>query len=237
MKQLSAVVVLVCSLMVNAQAQRARAPRELKFDSNVPASLKAQMLDDLKFMGSISSTSATPLHQRIFGEVKGANYVAWFNQRVFKVGVNGCGSPTAVACVIPIYANKIWMTKNYTQFSHPQISRLMVVYHEARHTEQENGNWGHAQCPTPFKNAQGQDMKSIWTGALLQGQAACDVTPLGSYGSSTILLRNVSMKCTTCTEKVRADADLYAMDQLQRVIDKNAIAQMRADFGLPAKRR
>jgi hypothetical protein len=235
MKSLS-IIVLVAVVVSQSAFAQSRRKVELKFDSNVQPSLKAQMLEDLKFMGSIQSTSATPLHTKVFGPVSGQAYLEWFSKRVFAVGVSDCGSPTAVACVMPIYANKIWMTKNYTQFDHPQISRLSVVYHEARHTERENGNWSHATCPTPFKNAQGQDMRSIWTGALLQGQAACDVTPFGSYGSATILLRNVATQCTNCNEKVRADANLYAMDQLQRVTNKNALAQMKADFGISSKR-
>jgi hypothetical protein len=206
--------------------------KELRFDTNVPATLKAQILEDLKFMGSIRSTNATPLHQKIFGTVSGEAYTRFFNTRVQSVGVSDCGSANAVACVMPMYGAKIWMTNNYVKFSHPQIARLSVVYHEARHTERENGNWGHATCPTPFRNSQGQDIKSIWTGALLQGEPACDVTPFGSYGSQTILLRNIAMNCSNCTEKVRADANLYALDQLQRVVDKNALAQMKADFGI-----
>lgn len=225
-------ILFAAVLMAATQAQA-----ELKFDNNVPASLKQQMLDDLKFMGSIHSTSATPLHEKVFGPVAGDAYIRFFNQRVLSVGVSDCGSPNAVACVMPLYGKKIWMTKNYTAFSHPQIARLSVVYHEARHTEREHGNWAHAKCPVPFKNAQGQDVKSIWTGALLQGQDACDVTPFGSYGSQTILLRNIATKCLSCTEKVKADANLYALDQLQRVIDKNAQAAMRQDFGLAVRRR
>ncbi|MBS1958753.1 MAG: hypothetical protein JST80_04700 [Bdellovibrionales bacterium] len=214
----------------NAQA------KELQFDSNVAASLKAQILADLQFMGSITSNSATPLHQKIFGAVGGPNYSGWFTSRVFKVGVSDCGSAMAVACVIPMYANKIWMTKNYTQFDHPQIARLSVIYHEARHTERNNGNWPHATCPTPFKNEQGQDMHSIWTGSLLQGQPACDITPYGSYGSQTILLRNIATQCTNCTDKVKADANLYAMDQLGRITNAQAKTAMKQDFGIPARR-
>jgi hypothetical protein len=139
--------------------------------------------------------------------------------------------------VIPFYdSNKMWVTKNYTQFSHPQISRVSVIFHEARHSERQNGNWSHAKCPTPFKDAAGNDIRSIWTGALLQGQAACDVTPFGSYGSSTILLKNIAINCETCNSKVRADADLYANDQLGRVIDPKAKSAMKADFGMIRRR-
>lgn len=205
---------------------------ELRFDSDIEPALKAQMLNDLAFMKSVQSTSATPLHQKIFGKVDGASYMAWFNQRVFEVGKDDCGSPTAVACVISIYANKMWMTPNYTKFDQPQIARLSVVFHEARHTERQNGNWSHATCPTPFRNDQGQDVRSIWTGALLAGRPACDVTPLGSYGSQTILLKNIAMNCTSCNQKVKADADIFATDQLIRIIEPKSKTAMKSDFGM-----
>jgi hypothetical protein len=202
------------------------------FDANVDASLKKQMLEDISFMSSIRSTRTTPLHQKVFGSVDGQSYLSWLNSRVFTVGRNGCGNGNAVACVIPTYANKIWITNNYIRFSHPQIARLSVVYHEARHTEAMNGNWGHATCPTPFRNASGQDVRSIWTNAMLQGEPACDVTPFGSYGTQTILLKNIAKNCTNCTQKVRADAELYANDQLIRIVDPASKAAMKKDFGM-----
>ena len=202
----------------------------LKFDADVQPDLKNQILNDFAFIQSIRSSKSTPLHQKIFGEVDGPTYFQWFNKRVFSVGLNDCGNPNAVACVISSIPNKIWMTNNYIKFSHPQIARLSVIYHEARHTEASNGNWSHATCPTPFKNAQGQDIHSIWTGALLAGQPACDITAFGSYGSATIFLKNIGKNCSTCTDKIKADADLYGTDQLGRVIDPSAKKKMILDF-------
>src|SRR6202023_2937082 len=107
--------------------------------------------------------------------------------RVTAIGMNDCGSGKAVACVIPYMdPSKMWLTQNFIKFSHPQVARMMVVFHEARHTEVKNRNWSHAKCPKPFLGPDGQDMKSIWTGSKLEAQPACDITPLGSYGSSTI---------------------------------------------------
>ncbi len=205
---------------------------DLQFDSDVEPALKNQILADLQFMGSITSTHSTALHQQIFGQVNGADYTKWFEARVFTVGKQDCGSSIAVACVDPSYENKIWMTENYTKFDHPQIARLSVVYHEARHTESEHGNWGHATCPTPFLDDHGNPVTSIWTGAQLAGEAACDVTPFGSYGSQTILLKNIALNCSNCNSKVKADADIFATDQLGRIIDANAKNQMKRDFGL-----
>ena len=126
----------------------------------------------------------------------------FFKDRVTSVGLNDCGNGGAVACVIPMVdSSKIWLTQNYIKFSHPQIARLMVVFHESRHTEDANGNWPHATCPTPFLDKSGQDMKSIWTELPLAGEPACDITPFGSYGSSMIMLKNVQNSARTAATR------------------------------------
>ena len=201
-----------------------------EFDSNVPEEVKVQTIADLDFMQSIQSSETSVLHQQIFGEATGDIYTAFFSDRVKTVGLHSCGSPNAVACVIPWHDKKIFFTQNYIKFKHPQISRIMVVYHEARHTERENGNWSHARCPHPFLDDNGEPKKSIWTGAELAGQPACDVAPEGSYGSSMIMLKNISKFCTTCNEKVKFDAGLYADDQFDRVIDAGAREAIIADL-------
>jgi hypothetical protein len=203
------------------------------FDSDVPSDIQAQMLADLNFVGTIQGSGASGLHQQIFGQVDGGAYTKFFSSRVTKVGMSGCGDQEAVACVIPIPffgTTKINLTENYIKFSHPQIARLMVVFHESRHTESKNNNWPHATCPTPFLDANGNDMKSIWTGAPLAGEPACDSTPFGSYGSSMIMLKNIQKFCTNCTDKVKADAGLYADDQFGRITDAKAIQEMKSDL-------
>ena len=200
-------------------------------DPSVPAEIKKQLADDLTFIGTIQSETQSGLHQKIFGKVDGGVYNQFFNSRVTAVGMNDCGNPQAVACVIPFFnPSKIWLTQNFIKFSHPQIARMMVVFHESRHTESAHGNWGHATCPTPFLGADGKPIMSIWTGATLAGQPACDTTPFGSYGSSMIMLKNVSKFCMNCTDKVKMDAGIYADDQFKRVIDKDAIDQIKKDL-------
>jgi hypothetical protein len=201
------------------------------FDDDVPANVQKQITDDMAFVKSLRGNGATPLHQKIFGQVDGPTYGKFFESRVMAVGMNDCGGGNAVACVIPFYdSSKIWLTHNYTDFDHPQIAKMMVVFHESRHTEDAHGNWGHATCPTPFLDDKGNDMKSIWTGASLAGEPACDVTPLGSYGSSTIMLKNIQKFCTNCTGKVKMDAGIYADDQMGRITGKDAKAQMLKDL-------
>ncbi len=202
----------------------------VEFDSNVPANIQDQMKQDLNFMNTVQGSSQTPLHQKIFGKVDGASYKSFFEDRIKSIGKNACGGGNAVACVYPFLGKKMFITDNYIKFEHPQVARLMVVYHEARHTESENGNWSHATCPTPFLGEDGKEIKSIWTGATLAGEAACDVTPLGSYGSSTIMIKNISKFCDSCNEKVKMDADVYAQDQMKRVIDAKAKSDMKKDF-------
>ena len=202
------------------------------FDRDVPADIQQQMIADMAFIGTIAGGAGTPLHQKIFGAVDGATYVRFFNSRVTGIGMNDCGMAKAVACVIPMRdPSKMWLTQNFVKFDHPQIARMMVVFHESRHTETRHGNWPHATCPTPFLDANGKDMVSIWTGASLAGEPACDVTPLGSYGSSTIMLKNVQKFCTNCTDKVKMDAGLFADDQLGRITDAGAKKEMQSDFG------
>lgn len=201
------------------------------FDNDVPAGVKKQMLDDMAFVTQIQGSGSSGLHQQIFGSVAGANYGKFFENRVTAIGMDSCGSDKAVACVIPYYnPSKMWLTQNYVKFSHPQIARMMVVFHEARHTESKNRNFPHANCPVPFRDANGKDMKSIWTGADLAGEPACDVTPFGSYGSSMIMQKNIQKFCSSCNEKVRMDAGIYADDQFKRVIDAKAIDAIRKDL-------
>lgn len=203
----------------------------LSFDSDVPQAIQNQMIQDLNFMNQITGSGGTPFHKQIYGEVAGPVYKQFFESHITSVGVDDCGGGPAVACVQPFYdAHKMWLTQNFIKFSHPQIARLMVVYHEARHSETEHRNWGHDTCPRPFLDANGKDMVSIWTGAKLEGQPACDSTYMGSYGSSTVLLKNISKFCTNCTDKVKMDADIYSNDQLGRIDRAEVKKAMLADF-------
>lgn len=219
------VLMTVCLLALGMQAQA------LTFDNDVPQDIQNQMVQDLGFMNQLTGSGQTPFHKQIFNEVSGASYKTYFESRITSVGVDDCGGGPAVACVQPFFnPNKMWLTDNFIKFSHPQVARMMVVYHEARHSESKNGNWMHDNCPRPFRDENGKDMVSIWTGAKLEGQPACDSTYLGSYGSSTILLKNISKFCSNCSDKVKMDADIYAMDQLGRIDRPDVKKAMLADF-------
>lgn len=190
----------------------------LQFDSDVPATVREQVQTDLAVVGALRGGSGSALHRKIFGgPVNGSHYTTWFNRRVRQAGMSLCWEDNAVACVLTAWENKIWFSPNFTNFSHPQIARLMVIFHEARHTEAQNGFWPHAKCPKPFLDPQGQEVQSIWTGASLAGEMACDEEAQGAYGTAVIFLKNIAKHCTSCTDKVRMDAELYGEDQLNRI--------------------
>lgn len=219
-------LLITASLLLAFQAKAA-----LKFDADVPAAIQTQMSEDLVFMSTLTGNGATPFHKEIFGQVDGATYKNFFETRITSVGLDDCGGGMAVACVQPFFnPNKMWLTENFIKFSHPQIARLMIVYHESRHSETKNGNWMHDTCPRPFLDPNGKDMVSIWTGAKLEAQPACDSTYKGSYGSSTVMLANVAKFCANCSDKVKMDANMYATDQLGRIDRPDVKKAMIADF-------
>ena len=201
------------------------------FDKDVPADLQRQLLQDLAFVGTLSGRMTSPLHNSIFGQMGGPSYIRFFASRIKMVGLYDWDKKPVVACVIPaISPAKMWLGDNYIKFSNPLIARIMIVFHESRHSDPENDNWHHVNCPTPFRDANGKDILSILTGVPLAGKPGCDVSPLGSYGSSLIMLKNIQRYCTNCTEKVRMDAGLYADDQLVRIVDAKAKNALRDDI-------
>ena len=219
-------ILISVSLMMMAMQVHA-----LDFDQDVPQDIQKQMVQDLTFANQITGTSQTPFHKEIYGNVSGDVYKSFFESHITSIGLSDCGNGAAVACVQPFFdPNKMWLTNNFIKFNHPQVARLMVVYHEARHSESNHGNWGHDSCPQPFLDENGKDMVSIWTGAHLAGQPACDSTYKGSYGSSTVMLKNISKFCSNCSDKVKMDANIYATDQLGRIDRPEVKKAMLADF-------
>jgi hypothetical protein len=106
----------------------------------------------------------------------------------------------------------------------------MVIIHEARHTEDGMGNWPHVKCPTPFLDEQGKEITSIWSGAKLQGERACDDSKYGSYATATVFLKNIAKCCKSCNEKVKMDAEIYGTDQLKRITNSIYKKEMIEDF-------
>lgn len=230
-KSTSKVPVPVPAKPVNHEKSEPAAASSYIFDGDVPAELKTQIRNDLAFLQSIKGASASDFHEKIFGKVAGSDYIRFFESRVRTIGMDSCGNPAAVACVlIDSDPPKMCLTRNYIKFRHPQIARMMIVFHETRHTEASNVHWRHVKCPPLFLDDNGNKILSIWTGGGLGGLGACDRTPFGSYGSSMIMLKNIQKFCSNCTDKVRMDAGIYADDQFKRIIDPIAVKKIRDDL-------
>ncbi len=198
--------------------------QEIQFDSDVVTASQVQMKNDLKFVESIVGIRQSPLNEEIFGRVSGVSYLQWFTKRVLSIGLSDCGSSLALACQDGEKPNRILLTPLYSNSDYPQILRILVLFHEARHTEAENDHWLHANCPKRFSGI------SRITGASLARQPACDSSEFGSYGVGAVLLHNIAQFCVNCSEKVKSDAELYAQDNLERLIDEGALKRAKQDF-------
>jgi len=217
---------------VPAAPPAASAAYSPRFDSDVPAALRAQFLSDMSFVGGLSAAGATPLHRAILGRVGGDDYFRYLDRRVKSLGVSdGNARPGVVAYVSPISdSSKMVIGRGYTTLNLPQIYRVVVVFHEARHTEDANANWRHANCPVPFRDADGKDIVGIFSGTLLAGLPACDDTAIGAYGVGLLMFRNIEKFCSNCSGKVLMDAALYGEDTYKRIVGPAARAKLHADL-------
>ncbi len=204
------------------------------FDKDVPVKTQKLFLDDLRFIYSIEGSLPSPLHQTVFGEISGKSYRSYFSSRVKSVGMaNDEEIPTAVAFVDSSEgsdSSKMWLTDNYFKFNYPQVARTMIIFHEARHSEVENENWSHVDCPDPFLDENHQEILSILTGFKLNGLPGCDDSALGAYGTTVIMLKNLQTHCANCSEKFKMDAGIYGDDQIKRIIRADAKRQLQDDL-------
>jgi hypothetical protein len=201
--------------------------------------IKNQITGDLDFITGIIFSKTSILHQKIFGVSKTNPYRAWLFKRIKTISVGNCANnDAAVACVIPILEqNKLRITQRYLEMDAPQVARASVVFHEARHTEPnfpdherlpgefDHRYWFHENCPVAFLDEHNKERVSIWTGVTLAGRDGCDSSAEGSYGVAIAMLKNISVYSTNTTEKVRADAEMYANDQRARIIIPAAYQQ------------
>lgn len=200
------------------------------FDKNVTSEVKTQMLNDLNFIYQVELSRVSPLHTKIFGKfVKDKTYRSFFTSRVKKVGYDSTQT-SAMAYVQIFNPNKMYFALNFVKFKVPQVSRVLTMYHESRHTEYSKGNWTHATCPMPFIGEDGKEVVGETTGIKLAGLDACDTTELGAYALGGILLNNLSKFCSNCTEKVKMDANFYAEAARKRIIDAGAQKRLKVDY-------
>jgi hypothetical protein len=221
------VLALGLTSALNAQA----AP---SFDPSVPAALQTEIMQDLTFVNSMQGSSATAFYQKIFGAsaLNGPQLMGFFNQRILTFNMDSCGGGSSVAaCVQPMYdSNTMWITPNYVNNAIPQIYRISIIFHESRHTEDDNNNWAHVKCPVPYLDDNGHDIVGIVSGTKMEGLPACDDTAIGAYGLQAVLLKNIEKNCTNCGQKVQMDAKLYGDDTINRISDLTARRQLEDDL-------
>jgi len=217
-------LILGIFLAFNAQA--------ITFDQDVPKEIQDQFQADLSVVQSFEGKKQTPFHQEIFESMNGQKYSNFITDRVFSVGIDDCGGGAGtMACVQPFLdAHKMWLTKNLITGARPQAARIMIIFHEARHTEEDNVYWFHATCPTPYRDENGKDYVGMNSGIKLEGLDACDSKAFGSYGFTVILLKNLAKYCETCSEKFKMDADIYSNDQIHRFHLPEVKKQVQADL-------
>jgi hypothetical protein len=208
---------------------------ELNYDSDVPAALHDQLVQDLSVITSLEGTqSPSTTYAKIFGisRLDGKGLLKFFEDRITGFGMDECGGgPAVAACVQPFLDHhKMWITPNYIRFNAPLVYRLSVVFHESRHTEAQNGNWHHATCPTPYVDENGNDIKGILSGTLMAGRPACDTTVLGAYSLQATLLKAIERTCVGCTEKFKQDAQIFGDDTVNRISDVPKRQALRKDL-------
>lgn len=194
----------------------------LSYEPSVPPQLAQRIRADLGFVELIRGGPATPLHRKVFGETLGTDDLIWFENRVERIGythaIGEQRGTTAYNDSADGQRHHIVVTDWFARPDMPQIARISILFHEARHSEESGAYWPHRKCPKPFRDANGREMRSSYTGLPLAGEYACDATALGAYGVSVIMLMNLAHSCQNCNEKVRNDAAFYAADQLQRLL-------------------
>lgn len=204
---------------------------EPSVSSRLSGPIRDQLASDMTFMRNLRGQGATPIFRDVFGGIYGGDtFSRFFDARINKIDADECDGGTAmVACVIYNLSPRIiWLTDNYAKFNMPQIFRISVLLHESRHGEYDYRY--HATCPIPFRDSNGKDVVSIFSGIKLEGRAACDTSATASYGVQVEFLKNTQLNCSNCNEKVILDAELYGDDGLKRIIDPSEYSKLRNDI-------
>ena len=206
----------------------------IKFKSAVPETIKAQMLKDLELTESFEGTATSKLYLNIFGAsiLEGTGLNQFFEQRIKEVDMDDCGGGNSVAACVQTFVapNTMFLSENFVKNDFPQVYRISIVFHEARHTEITNGGWPHKVCPTPYLDEQGRDIVGKISGMKMEGHDACDDIAMGAYGMQAVLLKSIQNACTNCSEKIMMDAEIFGDDTLLRIHDLGVRKLMRSDL-------
>ncbi len=218
---------LILALLFSQSLIAAEVSTVIQYDKNVPTHIRKGIEKDLNILSIMKFNGQSPLHKTIFGS---ASYRLFFHTRIQKVGLDDSQGVNFLAYVNSKYSDKMFLGKNYVEINMPQVARLHILYHEARHTELSKGSWSHIPCPVPFLDENGKDVVGRSTGVKLAGLMACDDTELGAYALGGILLNNIQRFCANCTEKAKLDAEIFSKDVIYRITDRNAKEKLINDY-------
>lgn len=176
---------------------------------------------DLDLISYLKFTATAPLFQRFFQPSNAIGLQNFIEKRVHKISwePNAPEGVTAAANGNGI----LFLTREYAD-NYPQIARISVIIHEAKHLEPET--WDHQWCRQPYLFQLDQLLYRI--PELNQVSVkACDRTELGAYGIQYTFLRAIAESCSNCTDKIKMDARLYSVpDGLIRIDDARAAARL-----------
>ncbi len=196
----------------------------LRLSQGFPEHLRIQMKTDLQKLIEIQGSQSTPLHDKIFGGgIDGELYAKFFQRRVSFVSYRASLSSIFIAAFIPSTREMVVSNKSLNV---PWVLRMGVLIHEARHAD----GYGHAKCPSPYLDENGEAIRSTWTGATLQGKALCDRTAVGSYGTEIVFYRNIERYCTNCTVEDSKVAGQEADRLMLRIISPNGKKELEDDL-------
>lgn len=205
----------------------ATAAWSIGFQPSVAPEMRQVIRKDMLVMQSIQASRQSPLHSQVFQSAGGKSYVRWFSRRIRQFSFDPSDSSGALAWYQG--GGEMIATKNLMAESAPQISRIMTLIHEARHAELAQDGWPHVACPKEFLRSDGSPVTSRTSGVKLAGELACGRNPLGAYGVSEVMMRNLVRFCENCSEKFKMDAELFAADQDERLLGARAKAAQQED--------
>lgn len=207
----------------------ARSAQSTEFQADVPLELREQVVLDLKRLDSLEYSRVTPFFERLFfwnqsnasrSHNEATSLLNWFEERIRTIGmVHDRHVSETVTHLVDIREPSVMrIAPLYFADERPQIVRIGLLLHEARHSEAEGSHYPHASCPSPFVDSEGKDVRGLWSGLKMERRGACDSRWDGSYGLTAIFLANVSLYCANCSDEDRSQAKIYAEHFAQRVV-------------------
>lgn len=196
---------------------------------NFPEAIELQIESDLDFVFGMKGAHVSPLFKRFYGSMGEDSFRRYLAPVKYFIYAT-CSSEVVVACADPQdNSNRIHINPSFDLLKLPQLVRISFWFHEIRHLNSRNDYWLETACPKPFRDKDGDDVMSIFSGNRLEGLGACSDSWEGAYAYQEVLLRNIAEHCDNCDAKLKIDAEFYADYFLQRITNPAAAKILRDD--------